>query len=428
MSPTPAATVRLPYDGQWVEISLPRTSLAGVCLPNPTPSRDPDRVLAGALDAPVDGLGIEDYLGPARTVLIVVNDATRPTPTARMLDHLRSRLAGRSPQLIVATGTHRAPRSGELAGMLGRHLQDLGPGLIAHDSERAGDLVKAGRTSRGTDLAFHQAVIEAERVVVLGSVEPHYYAGFTGGRKGIMPGLAGRRAIELNHRFALDPKARPLALTDNPCHLDMEEAVRMARPDGAYGINAVLDRSGDLYAAAAGGLSASFLSAAGMAREVFAVNVPAPVDVVVSAAAPPLDNDLYQMQKAVEHGRLALRPGGLMIAVSACRDGLGPSHYLRHLHAANRPEDVLTLASRAYSLGDHKAVKIAEVKMNGDLWAVTGLPEEVMTRAFFTPQPDIQTALDRALDRYGSEARVLFLPSGSLTVPVLPDPGRPGSV
>lgn len=426
MSVLPDALVEVPYGPGLIEIHLPPANLAGVVRPNSVTTRDPDEVLAQALDCPADGLTLDEYLGPASFVLIIINDATRPTPTAQMLDHILPRLKGRRHQILVATGTHRAPTPEELSRLLGRHIQDLGPQLMVHDCGREGDLVLVGRTSRGTELVFHRAAVEAGRVVVLGSVEPHYYAGYTGGRKGLMPGVAGRRSIEMNHAFALDPRARPLALKGNPCHEDMEEAVRLLRPGGVYGLNVVLNRQKGIYAAAAGNLSASFLAAAALADDVFAAPVHAQADVVVSVATPPLDNDLYQMQKVIEHGRLALKKGGILIAVSPCREGLGPSHYLSQLHAASCPEEVLSLAAGTYSLGDHKAVKIAEVKLNGDLWAVTGLSPRELEKAFITPYSSLQQAVDNALKLKGPRAEILFLPSGSLTVPVPDKRVNPG--
>ncbi|MFH1091698.1 MAG: nickel-dependent lactate racemase [Pseudomonadota bacterium] len=394
-------------------------NLAGIVRPNPVLTPEPNKLLTQALNHPLDGFSLDRYLKSAPGVLLVINDATRPTPSSRLLDHLLPRLDGRQLEILVATGTHRPPSQDVLKGLLGRHYPDLVSCTMSHDCLADKDMVRIGATSRGTELVFNRRVVEAERILVLGSVEPHYYAGFTGGRKGLMPGAASRFSVESNHRFALDPRAKPLALDGNPCHEDMEEAVRLLKPDGVFGLNVVLDREGRIYFAACGELSASFRSAVEKAREVFAVSVPQPADIVVSAAAPPLDNDLYQMQKVIEHGRLALKKGGILIAVSPCHEGLGPSHYLRHLYAAAVPEEVMALTRKAYSLGDHKAVKIAEVKIAADLWAVTGLPPETLEKAFITPFADLQEAVDEALRRQGPQAKVLFLPLGSLTVPVV---------
>jgi len=421
MSSSGAAFVDLPFGPDLIRVDVPRVNLAGVVRARLFPPKNPDGLLAAALEAPVDGLTLENYLGSAAGLLIIINDATRPTPTARLLDHIRPRLKNRRIEILVATGTHRAPTVQELEIMLGPHFKELGPLAKVHDCQKAEEMISVGRTSRGTDLAFHRSAVQAERIVVLGSVEPHYYAGFTGGRKGIMPGVAALTSIEMNHRFALAPEAKPLALAGNPCHEDMEEAVTILKPNGVFGLNVVLDQGRAVCSAFSGGLTASFLAAA-LAREVFAVSIPEPAEVVVAAAAAPLDNDLYQMQKVIEHGRLALKKGGILIAVSPCHQGLGPSHYLRHLQAAARPEEVLLLAQKRYSLGDHKAVKIAEVKLNGDLWAVTGLAPEILKRAFITPQPDLQTALNRALALKGPKAKALFLPEASLTVPLVENP------
>jgi nickel-dependent lactate racemase len=411
--------VHIHYDGREIGIRIPTQNLLEVAPPNPVPARESQEAIAEAMAHPVDGLSLSDYVHGARSILIIINDATRPTPTARLLDQIHPELKDFSLQVLVATGTHRASTEEELRLLLGDHYHHLLARTRSHDCDDGSALAHLGRTSRGTELFINRLALESDRVLVLGSVEPHYYAGWTGGRKGLLPGIAGRSSIEQNHAFALHHSAGPLLLKGNPCHEDLAEAVGLIRPDGVYGVNVVLDRRRNLYYVAAGSLEESFQSAVARAMDVYAVPVAQAADLVISVAEPPLDNDFYQMQKAIEHGRVALKKGGILLAVSACRQGLGPSHYLKHLRNAADPAEVLTLVSRKYTLGDHKAVKIAEVVMEAELWAVTHLPPPELEQCFIRPWSNPQEAVDNALARLGSSATVLVLPNGSLTVPVL---------
>ena len=407
------------FDGRKMGLKIPIQNPLEVAPPNPVPVRECRQVIAEAMAHPVDGLLLAEYIRGAKSILIIINDATRPTPTSILLDLIYPALEGCSIKVLVATGTHRPATDEELRLLLGDHYLNLISRTQSHDCDDQSTLTYLGQTSRGTELSINSLAVESDRILVLGSVEPHYYAGWTGGRKGLLPGIAGRSSIELNHRFALDRRAGPLLLKDNPCHEDLAEAVAMIKPDGVYGVNVVLDRLRNLYHVAAGSLEKSFQSAVTRALDVYAVTVAQAADLVISVAEPPLDNDLYQLQKAIEHGRVALKKGGILLAVSACREGLGPSHYLQHLRQASDPSQVLGLVSRKYSLGDHKAVKIAEMVMEAELWAVTQLPAAQLEECFIRPWSNLQEAVDRALAKLGPEARVLVLPNGSLTVPVL---------
>ena len=250
--------VEVHFDGRKLRVNIPSRHRLGVAPPNPVPVRESRLVIAEALAHPIDGLSLAEYIHGAKSILIIINDATRPTPTARLLDQIYPYLAGFSVQVLVATGTHRAATDAELRLLLQDHYHNLIGDTRSHDCDDDSALTYVGRTGRGTELYVNRLVPESERVLVLGSVEPHYYAGWTGGRKGLLPGIAGRLSIELNHKFALHRNAGPLLLKDNPCHEDLAEAVSLIRPNGVYGVNVVLDRHRNIYYVAAGSWSNHF--------------------------------------------------------------------------------------------------------------------------------------------------------------------------
>ena len=281
-----------------------------------------------------------------------------------------------------------------------------------------------GTTRNGTPILLNRAAVEADRVVILGSVEPHYFAGFTGGRKAFLPGVAGYATIEANHKLALDPRAAALELADNPVSQDMEDALAFV-PKKVFALMAVLDKGQGLSAITAGDLRLSFEAAVAKAKGIFAVAIPERADIVISVAKPPMDIDLYQSQKAIENGSLAVREGGCLILVSSCRDGVGDEAYMRLLSSERRPEAVLGRIKEGYRLGYHKAGKIAQAAMRSRILAVSELDAATLGGAFMEKQPSLEAALATALSGFAAgrpggvprAPRILVLLDGTVTVP-----------
>ncbi len=277
-----------------------------------------------------------------------------------------------------------------------------------------------GRTSRGTEVHLNRLVTDASSVVVIGSVEPHYFAGFTGGRKSFLPGVAAFETVRQNHSHALDPSSCFMALDGNPVHEDMLDALALLGDKPIFTIMTVIDGERSVRAASAGDIHGAFRAAVVSAMEMFSVDVPGRCDVVVAVAGSPVDSDLYQAHKAIESARLALEAGGILILVAECGEGLGNDAFVGQLNSADSPEDVPRLIGEHYNLGDHKAIKLAELVTKAEIWAVTGLPDETIESIFFRPCADVQDALNAALTKRGPGARVLFLMDAGTTVPRLP--------
>ncbi len=419
----------LPYLDSKLELEIPDDRLLAVAEPNAAPGhRAESAILGEALAAPRGpdgkggGQGLADFLRGARSVLLIVNDATRPSPTPAMLDALMPELGGMEITAVVATGAHRGPTEDEYRQILGRHYDALRPRAAAHAARDASSLVDLGRTSRGTPIALNRLIFGSDRIIATGSVEPHYFAGFTGGRKAFLPGLAGFATIEANHRLALDPRARSLALEDNPVHADMMEALPLIKAP-VFTLMAVLDGEGRVSAAAAGDIRGAFEAAVDVARGIFCVELPSRAELVVSVARFPMDIDLYQSQKAIDNGALALEDGGSLILLSSCRDGIGDEAYARLLANAPGPAEALDLIGQGYRLGYHKAAKMAQVADRATIAAKTELDPALLRSMFIEPIDDLALALDdaiaRAESRLGRKARVILLPDGCLTVPMI---------
>lgn len=386
----------------------------------------PQEVVREALSRPGADLG--GFLAGAESpLLVVINDATRPTPSAEVLSIIRDGLevwlgdAGHRLSFVIATGTHRSPLPAEIERLVGVDFaRDHADRIFVHDAGDDKNLVYLGRTSRGVEVEVNRSLVEARSVIVINSVEPHYFAGYTGGRKSIVPGLAGYRTVRGNHHLALAPQSGALRLQGNPVHEDLQEAAALSLAGKrVYSIQLVLDKAHSIMFAAAGDLGESFAAAVAVAERRFVVDIERPYDVVVSVAPHPMDCDLYQANKAIQSGAEAVADGGILIVVSECPFGLGKNRTLYDtLAAVSSPGEALERLSRQeYRLGLHQPARVARILQRAEIWLVSSLSDEVVSAMFMRPFPDVPAAVNAALRARGTGARVLVLTEASITVP-----------
>jgi nickel-dependent lactate racemase len=411
--------VELPYSQKMIKVSVPDQNVLEVITPKDVPIGNEKDTLYQALNNPINSKPFHDFISDAEDILFIVNDGTRPTPTAKVLDFLYDDIKDLNLKFIVATGTHRIPTEEEYKFIFGGHLDDFRNKILVHDAKNDDGLAHIGTTTRGTEVYINKVAVEAQKIVIIGSVEPHYFGGYTGGRKAFIPGLAGYNTIEQNHKHALQLEAKTLALSGNPVHEDMEEGIKGLLDHEIFTINTVLDNSHKIYAATAGHIIDSFYACIDKANDVFCVPVRSKADIVVTVAPHPMDIDLYQSQKALDNGKLALKEGGIIILVSQCRTGVGPDTFVMLMSGADSPQGTLDHIAKGYKVGYHKAAKLAEIALCSEMWAVTDLEDKILHDIFITPHHDLQKAIDEALIKQGTDAKVLFMPNGAITVPMV---------
>jgi nickel-dependent lactate racemase len=417
--------LELPYLDRTLPLEFPGENLLALAEPGGFPGAGaPERILEEALRNPY-GRGLPDFLRGCSRLLVIINDATRPTPTEAILRLLmpafeKAGLTAERLTLLVATGAHRGPTEEEYRQILGALYPSLRGRCVHHDARRDEDMAGLGNTRNGTPILLNRRIFGADRIIATGSVEPHYFAGFTGGRKAFLPGIAAYRTIEANHKLALSPAARSLALEGNPVHEDMMDALPLIKAP-VFSFMTVLDKDQGVAAATAGDIGASFNAAVAIARRIFCVALREKADIVVSAAKFPMDIDLYQSQKAIDNGAAALKDGGTLILVSSCRDGIGDRAYADLLGSAKSPAEALQRIKGGYKLGYHKAAKMAAVSARALVRAVTEMPAEQLASMFIEAAPSPQAALDQALERAKARGAavpgILILPDGCVTVP-----------
>ncbi len=379
---------------------------------------DESQTIQDAINNPISSKNFTDFLSDAKKVLIIVNDATRPTPTKRVLDFIFDDLKKTDYNFIIATGAHRGPSEEEYIQIFGGYYTQLKDRIIVHDARADEDMVYLGDSTNGTPMHVNKAGVEADKIIIISSVEPHYFAGYTGGRKSFLPGIAGYKTIEQNHKLALVPEAKALALDGNPVHEDMIDAIKTVKQE-IFSIMTVLDKHHKVYATCCGHINDSFHAAIDQANEVFAAPLDKKADIVVSVVKFPQDIDLYQAQKGIDNAKLALKEDGIMILVAKCRCGIGGKAFADLLGSSDTPQAALDTIEKGYVLGYHKAAKMAEIGLWAQMWGVTDVDPEVISKLFIKPYGDLQTAIDQALEEKGKDASVLFLMDGGLTVPLV---------
>lgn len=406
--------IKIPYGGASAEVEFPDSAV--VLEPKPAPALD-DNLIRSGIFSSFDNYR-EQFSG--KRVTIVVNDSTRRLPTAKILEFLLSSIPPSSMEVLVATGTHRAPTDSELDMILGPARKAFDNRIFIHDCRDDNSLTHLGYTSRGTPVEVNRKLTDAECVIAINSVEPHFFAGFTGGRKSLIPGLAGFSTTVLNHSLAKFEDSKSLNLDTNPVNQDLEEAVRLIKEMPVFSIQLVTSLRGDIVGIFCGDMKTAFEKAVKRARDAYTVDIENKYDIVFAVGEAPLDINLYQLQKAQEHGAEAVADGGILVVVGACNEGTGSDYFMKLADDYPAPESALS--SKAMSdnrFGIHKLVKTARRLKKIKIWYVTKLDDKLIRKVYYEPKKSLQVALDEALGMLGRSARVAVLRDACFILPVL---------
>ena len=399
---TGTVSAELPFD---VETVLPKECTRGC-----GGSLDSEALLESALKNPVGSERLCEIVGGGESVAILVSDITRPVPTRRLLTHLFSELllAGveRDALIVFGLGLHRAMSEEEKRLILGEHYWKR---HVEHDREKCTFL---GETSQGTPVEVFSRVAECDRIVCTGNIDFHYYAGYTGGAKALLPGVSSTRSIIMNHRLMLD-ETSVAGRVDGAVRRDIDEAGRVAGVDFIFDV--VLDSDKRIVHAISGDMIRAHREGVRVVDEMCKIEVE-PVDIViVSPGGMPKDINLYQAHKALENVKDAVRDGGAIILVAACLEGYGNATFESWLNQCERAEDAITLFHESFVMGGHKAALIAKLSLEKDLYLVSERPRDFGEKAYFKHEKRLQDAVSRAVEGR-KDARILIVPYGSTTL------------
>ena len=398
-------------------------NLMGVLEPNKLPPGPcGEEAVKNALAAPIGARPLRQIVHKGETVAIVTSDITRPMPTHAVMPALLDELyaGGVAPEditLVFALGSHRGHSEEEKRHLAGErawaeiHCVDLD----------AADCVHIGTTSRGTPVDIDRRVARADRRICLGNIEYHYFAGYSGGAKAIMPGVSTRAAIQANHSAMVLPEARAGRLEGNPVREDIEEAASMVGVD--FILNVVLDPRKQILRAFAGDVTAAHRAGCAFLDTLYQKKIPQKADIVlVSQGGAPKDLNLYQTQKALDNAAQAVRDGGVIVLIGSCKEGLGEETFAQWMESAPTARSLIERIQKEFRLGGHKAAAIAMVLEKAEVYLVSELEDQQVEQLFLKPFHTVAEAYRAALARCGTEAAVLAMPYGGSTLPRVEKP------
>lgn len=412
--------ISLPFGHGEVSLSIPADNLLGVFEPLPTEvAGDEAALVRRALDRPIGTPRLRELARPGQRVVIVTSDMTRPCPSDRLLPPVLEELraAGipeRDISIVIALGLHRPMTPEELEATVGTEVYRR-VRVINHNPA---DTVPLGVTSRGTPVEIFRPVVEASLRICLGNLEFHYFVGYSGGAKAILPGCASAATVTANHAMMVRPEAATGRLEGNPVRADIEEGVAMLGVD--FILNVLVDGEHRITGAVAGDVTAAHRAGCAWVAERGMVRVPALADIVVAGAGGhPKDVNLYQAQKALDNAPYALREGGIIILVAECPEGCGNRTFQAWMTEGRSPAEILERIQARFVLGGHKAAAIARVAQSARIFlvapGVANLPLAGMEH-----YPSAQAALDAAFRELGPKARVTVLPQAASVLPQVP--------
>lgn len=398
---------------------------ADVLLPRlDAPVPDEMAAIVEALEHPFGSPTLDRIVRPGEKVAVVVNDITRLARTDLMLPPLvaalnRAGIPDTDILVVFALGNHRRQTDEERKRILGEEMYHR-LRTVDHDARNSADLVTIGKTSFGNVVEISRHVWEADRIVLTGEIIYHQIAGYSGGRKSLMPGVAGTRTITFNHRMVLDPRCRSGSLEGNPAHEDLLEACRLIEPD--FILNVVLTPTGELARAVAGHYEQAHREGCRTVDSILGINLERPYDLVVgSAGGHPLDIDLRQAHKGLENACRALRPGGSILFFAECATGTGSRAIDDYLWRYDSPEAMERALREDFVVGAHKSLWLTRLGREFDIHLVSTLDPALVARCGFqhVAPADAMDRLRTLLDKFPAPARVAAIPRAGFTLPLL---------
>ncbi|MFO1499201.1 MAG: nickel-dependent lactate racemase [Verrucomicrobiota bacterium] len=417
--------VQLAYGQGHLPVELPQEQTTVIEPAHVAGLVDEQAALVQALDHPVGCLPLWDWIKPGDRVCIVFTDLTRATPNHRLMPWLL-RYLGELPRsqimLLNSLGTHRPNTKEELERLLTPEVvRDYR--VVNHDAEDPAGLVQIGVTQDGTPALINRHLVEADVRIITGFIEPHFFAGFSGGPKGIMPGVAGLKTVMSNHgaRMIGDPKAAFGITTGNPIWEEMRDIALRVGP--SFLLNVSLNEQRQITGVFAGDLLQAHKAGVEFVRKSAMQRVKAPFDIVITTnSGYPLDLNLYQGAKGMSAAARIVRPGGTIILACECREGVPAQSPLDVLlRSAGSPEEILTmLATPGFVRPEQWQAQIqALIQRKAEVLVHSSLADETIRGAHLVPCGDIAAAVVERLQRYGPDARIAVLPQGPLTIPYL---------
>ena len=412
----------LPYGKQQLAVHLDDSYSVDLFLPKElSPTGDENDLVCNAIRNPLNLFKFSQKIGEKTRVAISINDKTRPVPNNLLFPPLLKALeeAGvRSENilLIIATGTHQPMPANEFGLLLNDELLRQ-VRIVSHDCDDDKNLQYKGTTTRGTPVFVNSLFDQADIRIVVGDIEPHHFAGFSGGVKSASIGLCGRKTINTNHRLLQDPASCVGNYETNPLRQDIEEIGTMIGVDAA--LNAILNEKKEIIHAFFGQPREVMQAGIKIIRDNCLTPVEEPYDLVIaSAGGYPKDINLYQAQKALTHASLFCRDGGTVILAAACAEGVGSQGYVDFMqNVSNLAQVREQFAQKGFTVGPHKAFQFAAIAERIKFKIKCEIDQTMMTRLLIPLIDNLQSAIDAEIKSFSHPPRVAVIPFATATIP-----------
>ena len=400
-------------------VEIPDRNLTDILLPNKVSVQAKGEIaVIGALQNPIGSKKLSEMVHPGQKVAIITSDVTRPVPSYKILPLIVGELekAGVAPRditVVFALGSHRKQTPDEMRRLVGEEVYSK-VRCVDGDSE---DFIHMGKTRLGTPVDVTRVVAQADFRIGVGNIEYHYFAGYSGGAKAIMPGVSTRAAIQSNHSRMVLAEAAAGRLEGNPVREDIEEAISFCPLH--FIVNVVLDESKEIIHAVAGHFIKAHREGCQFLDKLYRKEIKSRADIVIaSQGGAPKDLNLYQTQKALDNAKHGVKLGGIIILAGSCKEGLGEEVFEEWMTTSESAWSMIERIQQDFQLGGHKAAAIAMVLQDSDIYLVSDMEPEFVKSIFLKPFDTVQSALDVAFQKLGKDASVLVMPYGGSTLPI----------
>ena len=392
--------------------------------PKVTGNPDTQKIIEKSILNPIGSEPLKNLVNSKSRIAFLVSDITRPCPTNIILPVIIRKLKKygvneNKMTIIFATGAHRPHTREEKIKLVGQKIASKIK-LIDHNCKDKNNLEYIGKTSRGTIIELNKLALNHDLIIGIANIDIHWFAGYSGGCKSILPGISSYETIIMNHKLMLKPGAEPGKIINNPVREDIDEIANIIEKF-KFIVNVVLNDKKEIVKTVAGHPIKAHRAGIPIVDEMFKVKVKEKADIVIASAGGfPKDINLYQAQKALDNASRIVKKNGVIILVAECRDGLGGENtpFKQWLKEASKPEEIIEKIKNEWILGGHKAYGIARIAIKNKIILVSKLSEEKVKMAFMQPAKNIKEAIIKAYNHVGKDASIIVMPYAGSTLPI----------
>lgn len=409
--------IKLKKDRDYVYASIDDTHNTEILMPKTAEiNKSEESVIIEALKKPINSEPLEKIVKTGEKIVIITSDITRPMKSKTVLPYILKEFQEANVDkdditIVLALGSHRKHTEEEKIQLVGEEVYNT---VKVIDSSM-NDCKNFGTCKNGTPVDIFTPVADADRIICLGNVEYHYFAGYSGGAKAIMPGVSSHAAIQANHSNMVKEGSYAGNLDTNPVRQDIDEVGKHIKIDFIFNVLQSSDKT--IVGAFAGHYIDAHRAACRALDAMYKVNIKEKADVVVvSPGGYPKDINIYQAQKALDNARHAVKDGGTIILCASCREGFENDVFKKWMMTKTKEQMVKEIKEN-FVLGGHKAAAIAMTMMKSEIYMVTDYDKNTIEHMGFKYFNDLQDAVDSALNKSGCFSNVIVMPAGGSTLP-----------